>query len=64
MKKRNREKLAKTFAFIVILVMLVQIFLPLFNSMQTNQTAASVQFVESTSEVTVPVNQNTSAASN
>jgi hypothetical protein len=64
MKKRNREKLAKTFAFIVILVMLVQIFLPLFNSMQTNQTAASVQFVESTSEITVPVNQNTSAASN
>lgn len=42
MKKRNRELLGKIFASIVVLVMLVQIFLPLFSSMQIQQTTADI----------------------
>ncbi|MCC7432256.1 hypothetical protein IT412_01895 [Candidatus Peregrinibacteria bacterium] len=46
MKRKNRELLGKIFALIVVLIMLVQIFLPLFNSIQIQQTAANVQTVD------------------
>lgn len=46
MKRKNRELLGKIFALIVVLIMLVQIFLPLFNSIQIQQTAANIQTVD------------------
>lgn len=44
MKKRTRQRIAKVFAFIVVLIMIFQVVLPLFNSgvINTQTTAANV----------------------
>lgn len=56
MKKRTQEKVAKIFALVVILIMVFQVLLPLFNSVtvNSNSTTASVTATPSAQETQLP----------
>lgn len=52
MKKRNQEKVVKIFATVIILIMIFQVFLPLFSSatLNSDSTTANVTATASTEE--------------
>lgn len=50
MKKKHQEKVVKVFALIIVLIMLFQVLMPLFNSLtiNSNATTANVTTLDST----------------
>jgi len=54
MKKRNQERVAKIFALVVILIMVFQVLLPLFNSVNTNSQSAAASVTAQPTDATPP----------
>jgi len=50
MKKRNQERIAKIFAVVVVLIMVFQVLLPLFNSVTLNSSTASADVTSGTAQ--------------
>ncbi len=53
MKAKNKEKVAKIFALVVVLVMIFQVLLPLFSSSVLSDTQATVD--TSDAQVQAPI---------
>jgi len=61
MKKRTQEKVAKIFAFVVILIMVFQVLLPLFTSTGLNSKSTTANVVTQAEDATAKVTANPNA---
>lgn len=64
MKKRTQEKVAKVFALVVVLIMVFQVLMPLFDSATLNKKDADINTsTQKVEEVTQPAVETDSAKS-